>query len=85
MTSPTGLAFTIGGIAAIIALGISIPISLTLSKLYYLTDDTGPRPRSHAQGATFDDYHKRLALLGALYGALLTLSVVGMASAQYLN
>lgn len=86
LTSPSGLAFTVGGIAGVIALGISLPISLTLSKLYYLPEDTSPGPRSgHAQGPGFAEYHKRLALLGSLYATLLTLAVVGMASAQYLN
>ncbi len=86
LTSPTGLAFTVGGIAGVVALGISVPISLTLSKLYYLTDDSGPGLASgDAQGPGFDEYHKRLALLGSTYSTLLTLAVVGMASAQYLN
>ena len=86
LTSPTGLAFTVGGIAAVIALGISIPISLILSKLYYLTNDTGPEANGGPAGQrTFEEYHKQLALLGSLYATLLTLAVAGMASAQYLS
>lgn len=51
LISPTGLAFSIGGIAGVIALEISFPISLTLSKLYYLTDDTGLGPTGIKHGA----------------------------------
>ena len=86
LTSSTGLAFTVGAIAAVIALGISFPISLTLSKLYYLADASDPGPgEGQAQAPSFEEYHGRLALLGSLYATLLTLAVVGMASAQYLN
>ena len=86
LTSPTGLAFTVGAVAAVIALGISFPICLTLSKLYYLGDDSDPGPGDgQAQAPSFEEYHNRLALLGSLYATLLTLAVVGMASAQYLN
>lgn len=85
LTSPTGLAFTVGAIAGVIALGISLPISFTLSKLYYLTDDSPGPGDGQAQAPSFEEYHKRLTLLGSLYATLLTLAVVGMASAQYLN
>jgi hypothetical protein len=86
MTSPTGFAFTLGGIAAIVALGISIPISNSLSKLYYLTD-SGNSDRIGNPGhlTAFEGHHSRLARLGTIYTILLTVAVLGMASAQYLN
>ncbi len=86
MTSATGLAFSIGGAAAMLALGISVPISTSLSKLYYLTLDLSSEEKENRdQVSAFDERHTRLARLGAIYTTLLAVAVVGMASAQYLN
>ena len=86
LTSPTGIAFSLGGAAAIIALGISIPISATLSKLYYLGEEIASRQDSgHERDSAFNDYHSRLARLGAVYVPLLALALAAMASAQYLT
>jgi hypothetical protein len=86
MTSPTGLAFTIGGVAAIAALGIGVPISRSLSKVYYLTDslDSQSTPGGD-QVSAFERHHTKLARLGALDITLLTIAAIAMASAQYLN
>ena len=86
VTSPTGVAFSLGGTAAIVALGISIPISNSLSKLYHLTDSVDSHRIGNPDHLTaFKGYHSRLARLGTIYAILLTVAVVGMASAQYLN
>ena len=86
MTSATGLAFSIGGAAAMLALGISVPISTSLSKLYYLTLDLSSEEKENRdQVCALDERHTRLARLGAIYTTLLAVAVVGMASAQYLN
>jgi hypothetical protein len=86
LTSPNGLAFSVGGAAATVALGISFPISATLSSVYYLAADVNSETNDNpAQAAAFKQQHARLARLGAAYMALLTVAVAGMASAQYLN
>jgi hypothetical protein len=86
LTSPTGLAFSVGGGAAVLALGLSIPISQTLSTLYYLTDDIDSKPHADpAQADAFERQHARLASLGSLYAVLLAIAVLAMASAQYLS
>ena len=86
LTSPTGLGFAIGGAAAIIALGISVPISATLSKLYYLGEEITSRPDGgHERDSAFDEWHSRLARLGTVYVVLLAIALAAMASAQYLT
>jgi hypothetical protein len=78
LSTPSGIAFTVGGAAGVTALGFSFAISSTLSKLNYLDDSTPPKE-------TFADLHSRLARISLYYLALLTLAVVAMASAQYLS
>jgi putative copper export protein len=79
LSTPTGIAFTIGGAAGVIALGFSFAISSALSKLYYLDDEPTSKTKR------FADLHARLARISLFYLALLTLAVVAMASAQYLS
>jgi putative copper export protein len=80
--SPMGSGFSIGAAAAILALGTSLPISKNLSEIYYLVAaDQQPTDSS----ARYNGLHRRLALLGNVYMALLAIAVAGMASANYLN
>lgn len=81
--SPTGLALVTGGASAIVAVVLSIPISATLSKLYNLGIEI-EYENGQTQGLAFDQYHARLSRLGNPCVALLAVTVVGMASAQYL-
>lgn len=86
MTSPMGLAFSVGGLAALVASGLSFPISKSLRRLYYLVDDVDAEWNGdRLDVAAFKSEHTRLARIGALYSTLLAIAVAGMASAQYLT
>ena len=82
LSTPTGMAFSIGGAAGLAALGFSFTISSTLSKLYYLEEDGSRAPVPKTK---FAELHARLARISRAYFALLIIAVVAMASAQYLS
>ena len=86
LTSPTGLAFAIGGAAAIIAIVLSGRISAILGGLYRTGEEIeAESDRDPERDSAFNPQHARLARLGNPYLTLLAIAVVGMASAQYLN
>jgi hypothetical protein len=80
LSQPQGIAFSVGGLAAIAALIVSGPLSGTLSALYSLGDDGAAAGRDLA----FEQSHRRLASIARAYLSLLVVAVAGMASAQYL-
>ena len=82
LTSPTGLAFAIGGTAAIVALVVSGRISATLGSLYRTGQEISEDP---GRDFAFHQRHAVLARLGNLYLTMLVIALGGMASAQYLN
>ena len=85
LTSPTGLGFTIGGTAAIIAIVLSGRISAILGGLYRAGEELAAESdRDPKRDSALTQQHARLARLGNLYVTLLAIAVVGMASAQYL-
>ncbi len=86
-TSPTGLAFGLGGLAAIIAwLGGNLLIPKTLGQLGGIGAEikaTGGPP-SDALMARMHATQERLRLIGLVDIVLLVFAVVAMASARYL-
>jgi hypothetical protein len=85
--SPTGIGFTIGGIAAIIAWGIGMRvIGPTVERL----DEVGTamatagRPPTGEEVASFHGLEMRLHRAGQLDTTLLAIAVVMMATSRYL-
>ena len=88
ITSPTGLGFTIGAIAAIVSLSLG-PLSIlpTISKLQALGGrlKAEARPPTPEEGATLHALDRRLTQVGQLDLVLLLVAVVMMATARYLG
>lgn len=83
VTSPPGVAFGLGGIAAIVALIVSGRVSQLLGQLYALEEadrDLDEQGRSER----FRSFHQALARANGWYVGLLLVAVVAMASARYL-
>ncbi len=86
-TSPTGLAFGVGGLAAIIAwLGGNLLIPKTLGQLGAIGAEikAAGGPPSDALMARMHATQERLRLIGLVDIVLLVFAVVAMASARYL-
>lgn len=79
LSTGTGIAFSVGGLAAIVTISLSGVLSKTLSLLYHL--DAG----GEVDVMEFRRLHRRLAALGNVSVVLLVVAVIGMASAQYLT
>lgn len=87
ITSPTGLGFTIGGLAALIAgLGGNLLIPRTLGQLSAAGAEmsAGGGPPSPELVGRFHAIQERLRLIGLVDIVLLAIAVVGMAVARYL-
>jgi uncharacterized membrane protein len=86
-TSPYGLALGIGGLAALIAwLGGNLLIPQTLGKVSAIVTEikAAGGPPSDEQAGRLHAVQSRLRTIGMIDLVLLTLAVVGMASARYL-
>ena len=87
ITTPTGLALTFAGVAALIAwLGGNLLIPRTLGRLTVIGAEmkAGGGPPSPELMARMHAVQERLRLIGLVDIALLTIAVVGMAVARYL-
>jgi uncharacterized membrane protein len=85
--SPYGLALGIGGLAALIAwLGGNLLIPQTLGKVSAIVTEikAAGGPPSDEQAGRLHAVQSRLRTIGMIDLVLLTLAVVGMASARYL-
>ena len=87
MTSPTGLAFGLGGLAALIAwLGGNLLIPRTIGRLVAVTSEmqAAGGPPSDELMARLHAVQERLRTIGMIDLILLGIAVVAMASARYL-
>ena len=87
LSTGTGITFTIGGLAALIALSVGIQVgglSRRLAELGQKIEAAGgpPSPENAAQLAAFQG---RLQSLGSLTVVLLVLTLLAMASARYIS
>lgn len=87
VTSPSGLAFTVGGLAALIAwIGGNLLIPRTIAHLGAVTAEmkVGGGPPSGELMARLHAVQERLRTIGLIDLVLLAIAVVAMASARYL-
>ena len=87
LSTGTGITFTIGGLAALIALSVGIQVgglSRGLAELGQKIEAAGgpPSPQNAAQLAAFQG---RLQSLGSLTVVLLVITLLAMASARYIS
>lgn len=85
--TPTGTAFSIGAVAAIVSLALGPLVILpTITKLQTLGGQikTEGRPPTPEEGATLHALDRRLTQVGQFDLVLLTVAVVMMATARYL-
>ena len=88
ITSPTGLGFTIGALAAIVSLAIGIlVIEPSIKRMRALGGQlrSEARPPSPAEAAELGALDRRLTLVGQINLVLLAIAVVLMATARYLG
>ena len=87
ITSPTGLGFTVGGLSAIIALAIGATVvRAAADRMGELGEIlvTAGRPPTPEEGTEIGVLLGRLRVWGRVVVGLLVLTVITMASAQYL-
>lgn len=84
ITSPTGAAFGIGGLAAVAAVVVGIWVSATLSRLYRLGEDITGHPADRSREGDFYRLHRTLSRRNRLNTLLVSLAVIAMAAARYL-
>jgi uncharacterized membrane protein len=87
VTSPTGIGFSIGAVAAIISLVLGPTVILpTISNLYALGGQLKAegRPPTPEEGAILHALDRRLTVVGQFDLVLLSVAVVMMATARYL-
>jgi len=87
LSTGTGITFTIGGLSALIAMGVGIQVgglSRRMAELGQKIEAAGgpPSPENAAQLAAFQ---ARLQSLGSLTTVLLVITVLAMASARYIS
>lgn len=87
LSTGTGITFTIGGLSAVIAMGVGIQVgglSRRMAELGQKIEAVGgpPSPENAAQLAAFQ---ARLQSLGSLTTVLLVITVLAMASARYIS
>ncbi len=87
VTSPTGLGFTVGGVAAIMAFAAGlIFIKPTVERMGVIGQQVvaGGGPPNDAQGAELQKLAGKLTTVGRIDLVLLTIAVVAMATARFL-
>ena len=87
LSTGTGITFTIGGLSAVIAMGVGIQVgglSRRMAEFGQKIEAAGgpPSPENGAQLAAFQ---ARLQSLGSLTTVLLVITVLAMASARYIS